>query len=73
MVKNLLAMPETRGQSLVWEDLLRESMATLSSILENYMDRGAGPATVHGVTKSQTRLKRLSSNNSIAFIILIII
>ena len=30
------------------------------SCLENPMDRGAWQATVHGVTKSQTRLKRLS-------------
>ena len=30
------------------------------SCLENLMDRGAWRATVHGVTKSQTRLKRLS-------------
>ena len=29
--------------------------------LENPMDRGAWQATVHGVTKSQTRLKRLST------------
>ena len=26
------------------------------SCLENFMDRGAGWATIHGVTKSQTRL-----------------
>ena len=30
------------------------------SCLENPMDRGAGWATVHRVTKSWTRLKRLS-------------
>ena len=30
-------------------------------LLENPMDRGAWRATVHGVTKSQTRLKRLSN------------
>ena len=30
------------------------------SCLENSMDRGAWWATVHGVTKSWTRLKRLS-------------
>ena len=30
------------------------------SCLENSMDRGAWRATVHGVTKSQTRLKQLS-------------
>ena len=31
------------------------------SFLENPMNRGAGQATVHGVTKSQTVLKRLST------------
>ena len=32
----------------------------LFSCLENLMDRGACRATVHGVTKSWTRLKRIS-------------
>ena len=32
------------------------------SCLENHMDRGAWWATVHGVTKSLTRLKRLSTH-----------
>ena len=32
------------------------------SCLENPMDRGAWQATVHGVAKSQTRLKRLSTH-----------
>ena len=32
------------------------------SFLENPMDRGASWATVHGVTKSQTRLKQLSTH-----------
>ena len=31
------------------------------SCLENPMDRGAWRAAVHGVVKSQTRLKRLST------------
>ena len=31
------------------------------SCLKNPMDRGTGQATVHGVTQSQTRLKRLST------------
>ena len=31
------------------------------SCLENSKDRGAQPATVHGVAQSQIRLKRLSS------------
>ena len=45
-------------QSLGWEDLLEEDMATHSSILawRIRMDRGAWWATVHGVAKSQTRL-----------------
>ena len=34
------------------------------SCLENPMDRGAWPATVHGVAKSQTRLKWLSRHAS---------
>ena len=32
------------------------------SCLENPMDRGAWRAMVHGVAKSQTRLKRLSTH-----------
>ena len=32
------------------------------SCLENPMDRGAQWATVHGVTESQTQLKRLSTH-----------
>ena len=34
------------------------------SCLENPMDGGAWWAAVHGVTKSRTRLKRLSSSSS---------
>ena len=43
MVKNLLAMQETRVQSLDREDLLEKEMATHSSILawKKLMDRGA--------------------------------
>ena len=46
-------------QSLGWEDpLQKKGMATHSSIvgLVNPMDRGAWWATVHGSSKSQTRL-----------------
>ena len=39
-------------QSLRWEDLLEEGIATHSSTLA-LMDRGAWRATVHGVAKSQ--------------------
>ena len=38
------------------EDPLEEGMATHSSILAWEVDRGAWQATVHGVTKSRTRL-----------------
>ena len=37
------------------------------SCLENPRDRGAWWASVHGVSQSQTRLKRLSSRSNIAF------
>ena len=36
------------------------------SCLENPIDRGVWRAMVHGVAKSRTRLKRLSSTSSIA-------
>ena len=49
MVKGLPAMQETWVQSLGWEDPLEKSMVSHSSIL-------AWSATVHGVTKSRTRL-----------------
>ena len=35
------------------------------SCLENPMDRGAWWATVHGVTKSRTLLKQLSTHNAL--------
>ena len=58
MVENLPAMQETWVRSLGWEDSLEEGMATHSSILawKIPMGRGAWRATVHGVTKSRTRL-----------------
>ena len=39
-------------------NLVEKGTATLSNILclENSMDRGAWQSTVHGITKSQTRL-----------------
>ena len=59
MVKNLSALQETRVRSLDWEDPLEEGMATHSRILawRTPMDRGAWQATVHGIAKSQTRLR----------------
>ena len=51
-------MQETWVQSLGREDPLKKEMATHSSILamENSKDREAWQATVHGVSKSHTRL-----------------
>ena len=48
-LKRMPAMRETWVQSLGWED-------PQYSRLDNPMDRGASWATVHGVTKSRTRL-----------------
>ena len=58
MVKNPPAMWETWVRFLVWEDRLKEGMATRSSILawRIPMDRGDWWATVHGVAKSRTPL-----------------
>ena len=58
VVKKLSAMWETWVPSLGQENPLEEGMSPHSSILflENPMDRGAWWATVHGVTKSWTRL-----------------
>ena len=62
MVKNLSAKKKTRVQSLGWKDSLEKEMDTQlqCSYLGNPMDRGAWQATVHGVTKSHTGLKRFS-------------
>ena len=56
-VKNSPAMLETWVQSLGWENLLEDGMATHSSILawRIPMDRGAWWAIVHGVSKSRTQ------------------
>ena len=59
MVKNLLAMQETKIRSLSQEDPLEKVMITHPlqySCLENPMDRGAWQAIVRGVTKSLTPL-----------------
>ena len=63
MVKHLPAMQETWVQSLGQEDPLEEKMATHSSThaWKNSMDGEAWWATVHGVTKSRTRLSDFTS------------
>ena len=67
MVKNLPAIWEAWVQSLCWEDPLKESMATHSSILawRIPVNRRDWWATVHGVTKSQTPLNQLNMHNYI--------
>ena len=59
LIKNPPARWETWVQSLGWEDPLEESMATHSSILawRIPIERGAWWAAVHGVAKSQTKLR----------------
>ena len=56
-------------QSMGREDPLEKGVATHSSILawRIPMDRGAWPATVHRVAKSQTRLKWLSTQHTSAW------
>ena len=76
MVKILPAMQEpqeTQIQSLGREDPLEKEMASHSSVLawRILMDRGAWWATVHGVAKRRTRLKRLSIHVSMLFLMAI--
>ena len=71
--KVCLPMLEAQVQSLGREDSLKEEMTTYSSIicLGNPMERGAWWARVHGVAKSQTRLRdsttALSPPRSLSF------
>ena len=64
MVKNPPAMRETWVWSLCWGDPLAEGVATHSSILAWRIptDRGACPATVHGVAKHQTQLSNWAAH-----------
>ena len=56
-------------QSLGQEDPLEEGRATHSSIYawKNPMDRGAWQVLVHRVSKSQTRLKQLSTHRGVGY------
>ena len=64
MVKYLTAIQESWVQSLVQEDALEKGMATHSSILawRSPWTEESGGLTVHGVTKSWTRLRQLSTH-----------
>ena len=61
-LKRLPAVRETWVRSLGQEDPLETEMATplQCSCLENPRDGGAWWATVHGVTKSRTRVSNLT-------------
>ena len=70
IVKSLPAMQEVGVWSLDGEDLLEKGVVGYPlqySCLENHIDRGVWQATVHGVTKSWTRL----SNFTFTFIYLL--
>ena len=65
------------GKNSFEEDFLKEincgegnSNPLQYSCLENPMDRGAWGATVHGVAKSRTRLKRFSTHTQVMSLIL---
>ena len=54
VVKNLLAIQETRVQSLGQKDPLEKEMATHSHILARRIPRTEEPGVLLGVTKSWT-------------------
>ena len=64
MVKNLPASARDVGSILESGRVLGEGNGNplQNPCLENPRDRGAGWATVHGVSKSQIQLKRLSTH-----------
>ena len=74
MVKNLPAVQETQLRSLGWEDSLEKEMTTHSGILAWRIPwTEAWQAIVHGVAKSQTRLKQPSTTTLLFSILPLII
>ena len=63
MVNNLPAMRETWVLAQGRSPGEGNGNPLQYSCLENSVDRGAWQATVHGVAKSQTQLKRLSTHS----------
>ena len=69
MVKNPLSKKETQETRVLWSGRSPgggHGNPLLYSCLENPMDRRAWQAMVHRVTKSQTRLKQLSTHTYIS-------
>ena len=65
MVKNPSTNAEDAASILGWEDPLEKEMASHSSILAWEIPWTSQWSTVHGVTKSQARLKRLNNNTTV--------
>ena len=69
-----LPMQETQVKSLDHEDPLEEEMATIQyCCLENSMAKGAWQATVHRVTKSQTKLSNWACAHALVCTLFIIL
>ena len=73
-VKKTLMLRKIEGkrrgrQRIRWLESITVMDMSLSKLWERLKDTEAGCAAVHGVTKSQTQLKRLNNNNVILYLI----